>query len=401
MFFKIIFNILYCFELLFSDNNKKKGDKLLKRIDLLTSRNDILAKENGNLIQQYNLVKQEYDTFKELNDTVRGGNDTITQQYTTIKEENDAFKKLVDLVRSENETLIQQYNLIKQENDTFKKLSELVRGENETLMKQHDTLREQYNTLIQKYDAIIQQCDTLIQQNDILTQEKNSFTTTNLFNNKVLFKLVDLYLGYTEIIDLSNSTEITVTNPKGNTIYKYSNDYNINLSNIKLNDVLLNDNNIDFLGFIGNDNYIYIIIPNIVNDNNINILQIGNENSIQIIHNFIPIITSINYLIKTDNTDNTFNIIINGNNLFSFSKVIMRLFNNVYISDIINITDFITNDDYTRISSGNIINIYSQYPQYNISQQYIIEIYNYNTLQSSHVFSMIHNSNTLLNNAIN
>lgn len=223
------------------------------------------------------------------------------------------------------------------------------------------------------------ECELITQQNDILTQQNDILTTTNIFNNKSLFELLYLYVGYNESIDLTNITELTINNTQGYTLCKYPNVSDINLSNIKIDDVLINDNNIHFLGFINNDNYIYIIIPNIINNSKINVLQIGNDCSIQIIHNFIPVIQSIVYI---KNNDDTFNIFINGKNIFSFSRVTIRPLNNDHTSDIIDITDFTTSGDYTNISCNNIEDIYSKYD----ITQYIIEIYNYSDLHTSYSF---------------
>ena len=422
MFFRIIFNIIYYFDLLFDKKKNRSYDEILKKIELLTLQNDTLSEKNETITQENVSLNEKNETITQDNVTLTKENELIKEQYYILTKENKLIIQQCDSITKENTILTQHYETLKQdkvtlnenintltqEKVTLTEKNETLTQDNVTLTEKNETLTQDKVTLTEKNETLTQDKVTLTEQNETLTQdnvtlteknqtlneniktltqERDIINTLNTFNNTVLFELLELYTGYGEAIDLTNSTEITINNTYGTTVCKYLNNPDIIVSSIKLDNIKINDNDIHFSGFIGNDNYIYIIIPNIVNENNINVLHIGNDCSIQITHNFVPEIESIKY---TLNGDKTFNIVVNGKNLLPYSNVIINPTDIHHIDNIIPITEFTTNSDYTCIICNNIFDIYEVY-----TSEYMIEICNYNSYQTSKLFDRDINTSPL------
>jgi cell division protein FtsB len=204
-------------------------------------------------------------------------------------------------------------------------------------------LSEELNSLNAKNSDLSKELNSLNAKNNDLSKELNSLNANNKDLSKELLETFILYVSNNSFyIDIQLSKIITIDVPRGNTICKYLNLPNINIIDITLDNIQLNNNKQNFLGFMIND-CLYLTIPNILNSNKLNLLKIGDE-IIQIYHNFTPKIELVQ-VIKITNT-NIIYINIYGENLFLFSKVYISYLENNYN---VFIKKFTTNNDYTCI----------------------------------------------------
>lgn len=224
--------------------------------------------------------------------------------------------------------------------------------------------QELNNKLVTRLEELIKQNDVLINNVNLLSERLKPSNNTEFLEKFILYVSNNHF--YTEIEPLKH---IIIEVPCGNTIYKYLNVHNNDILKVTIDDIQLNTKD-NFWGFV-NNNWLYLTIPNILNNNKINLLKIGNE-TIQIYHNFIPKIDLVQVFNLSNN--NMVHINIYGENLFSFSKV--------YIS-YLEVKDFATNDDYTCIKCS-----YHVDPNIETSTSHKVYIMNYDLSSKTYMFEV-------------
>lgn len=234
-----------------------------------------------------------------------------------------------------------------------------------------DTNSQQSNNkLVTNLEELIKQNDVLINNVNLLTERLKTSNNTDFLEKFILYVSNNPF--YTEIDPLKH---IIIEVPRGNTLYKYFNVYNNDILKVTIDDIQVNTKG-NFWGFI-NDRCLYLTIPNLLNNNKINLLKIGDE-TIQIYHNFIPKID----LVQVFNISNNNMVYINiyGENLFSFSKVYISYLENNYN---VFVKDFTTNDDYTCIKCSYYID-----PKIETMRSHKVYIINYDLSSKSYMFEV-------------
>ena len=191
------------------------------------------------------------------------------------------------------------------------------------LLNKNNSIIVNNTTLKSKNEELNKKLKEENAKNEILTLRVNDITnkiSSDVITSNDILEMFLLYMSkMSAYINLNSIDILVMRHHTGNTLCKYADSLNIDISTIYINkNIQINDNNINFLGFSSNG-YIYINIPNFINDRYVNTLTIG-DRDIKIQHDFYPLIYNSVIMPQNTNTSDT-NVVINGINMFEFTKI--------------------------------------------------------------------------------